>query len=78
MMPHTTSFGASLALCIDASSSRGTSARQPAAKALWVRRGFERNDAVLTINYSDFVINGDLYTLRAACFDGRVQRASGL
>ena len=52
MMPQTTSFGLSV-LCISARGSRGTSARQPARKARWVRRGFERNDAVLTINYSD-------------------------
>ena len=82
MMPQTTSFGASAPpLSIDAidASSRGTSARQPAAKARWVRRGFERNDAVLTMNYSDFVLNGDLYTLRAAClFGSRAERASGL
>jgi hypothetical protein len=70
MMPQTTTFGASAALCISARGSRGTSARQPATKARWVRRGFERNDAVLTINYSDLVINGDLYTLRAAYFEG--------
>ena len=73
IMPQITSFGASAPpLSIDAidASSRGTSARQPAAKARWVRRGFERNDAVLTMNYSDFVINSDLYTLRAACLEG--------
>ena len=55
MMPQTTSFfGAAPSLCICASSSRGTSARQPAAKARWERRGLR--DAVLTINYCDLVI----------------------
>ena len=65
MMPQTTSFGASAPpLSIDAidASSRGTSARQPAAKARWVSLGL-----ALTINYCELVLFA-IYATRAAVF----------
>ena len=72
MMPQTTSLGASAPpLSIDAidASSRGTSARQPAAKARWVRRGLAVVTRIVTINYNDYVI-ADESVRRAACLEG--------
>ena len=77
MMPHITSFGESLALCISARGSRGTSARQPARKARWVILGLALT-INLTINYCDLVIADESGRSVLLVLRVRVQsRASG-